>query len=170
MSDTRIGQLAGAFMSEVQKDYSDGKIDDGALGVNSVLALADYADTGRYFATVLGQAWQASPDLAAVTREVDRRLAARGHQDEMPAPVTPLTEPHQAGFARGFTHAIVLDGDVPPDAVPSDSDRRSDWNNDQWTAYVSGWIEGCEAYATYGGHGIGSHDGIRYDECVHRTL
>jgi hypothetical protein len=166
MKTERVRAAATAFLLAAGQDEL---LDPDARGVTSVAVLADYADTGRYFTAALGEGWAARPDeVRLVTLEINRQLYARGHQDEVPAPVTRLTEPHASGFDRGFTHANARDGDVAEDDRP---ERPDQYDDEQWDAYLDGWIEGAGAYETYGGHGIGSRlaDG-RYYECEHRTL
>jgi hypothetical protein len=165
MDEQQVSKAASDFLLAAGRDE---QLDPDALGVTSVAVLADYADTSRYFTAALGGGDPAPEDVRLVTREIDRRLYARGHHDEVPAPVTRLTEPHASGFDRGFTHANARDGDIADDDRP---ERPDQYDDEQWDTYLDGWIEGAGAYETYGGHGIGSRlaDG-RYYECEHRTL
>jgi hypothetical protein len=160
---------ADSFLALVQRDYRDNLIPYEARAASSVADLADYADTARYFRIVLGDLAGDAETVRSVAAEIGRRLSCRGHHDEIPAPVTPLTGPHQLGFARGSDHANALDGDVPETDRPDTDERQSDWNDAQWAAYVDGWLEAIEVYEDFGAIGARIADG-RYYECRHRTL
>lgn len=162
---------ADSFLALIQREWRDDRIPDEARGVSSVADLGDYADTDRYLRVVLADLASDPAAIAPVIAEIDRRLWCRGHHDEIPAPVTPLTGPHQLGFDVGFTHANALDGEIGAADSPDEDERQSGWSDDQWSTYTNGWLEGVAAWETYGGFGIASRlaDG-RYYECEHRPL
>jgi hypothetical protein len=74
---------------------------------------------------------------------------------------------HQIGFSHGVSHAIWVEayGGPPDHEVPS-------WVSPESAvaAYEDGWLEGAEYFQECpddAWEGIGSTDGVHYDQCVH---